>query len=213
MKVYHYAKLSDLSSIKPIDTKEKRNIGLKSTYRIGEIGATFALLEPLPKSWTENPHFKNIFSILKRNIGKVLLEIETDGQDAFVIDRGHMEGFLYSGQHNEGTPEEYLHETKKEAEKQYIESKIPLAEYIQKSEKLNYSLPEVIITKPISVDKINISKQQPLLNKDLRELEKSKKNPKATEVHKWLKNAIRTIKENPALAEIIGEERLAELDS
>lgn len=75
-----------------------------------------------------------------------------------------MEGFLYK--EKDGIPKKYLHESRKKSERAYMASKIPMLDYLE-SKGGEYSLPEVIITEHIPLERVTISKQQPLLEADL----------------------------------------------
>jgi hypothetical protein len=127
----------------------------------------FALLSPLPSSWVNNPHFKGIWNYLKRNIGSLLYEIDTDPEhdQVFVVDRGHVEGYLY--RHLLNTPERYCYSDKRSAERQYMLSKTPLKDYLQKQTEFNYSLPDVIFPENVPLDRVSISTQQSLLEEQL----------------------------------------------
>lgn len=179
MKVYHYARVDEWENIQRggswAGADEPGLIGLS---RIGQVNpdafdttAIFCFTEPLPKEWMNNPHFQEIWAQLKKHAGKLLLEIEIDeSTEAFVIDRGHMEGFFYVSK--EGLPEKYLFPTREEAEREYIKSKISLKEYMERKDELNFSLPEVIITKHVPLPQIKISDRQPLLEEELLFLKK-----------------------------------------
>jgi hypothetical protein len=62
----------------------------------------------------------------------------------------------------------YLHKTINEGERVYMESRIPLKEYLSKKEIFNFSLPEIIFHESIPVDKIHISNEQPFLEEELK---------------------------------------------
>lgn len=130
--------------------------------------AVFALLDPMPNTWVHNPHFIQIWGHLKRHVGRLLLEIDIDPKKdpVFVVDRGHVEGHLYK--EKEGIPEKYLHGSLAEAEEAYMKSRITLRDYLNHSERLAYSLPEVIITEQVPLEKIKISKEQPFIDEDLK---------------------------------------------
>lgn len=135
MKVFHYTKLEHYQDIVRGSYKSKNKPGLGSSHRMGhkymeawETSAVFALLEPSPANWMQNPYFKDIFNYL--DLGPLLLEIETDPKkdNAFVVDRGHVEGFLYEDK--TGIPKKYLHPSLSTAERAYMQSKIPLRDYL-----------------------------------------------------------------------------------
>ena len=127
--------------------------------------AIFALQEPLPNTWIHNTDFIEIWSYFKQHVWRILLEIDIDldRDHVYILDRGHMEGFLY--EEKEGIPEKYLHGSRLESERAYMQSKKSLKEYLNSDSW--YSLPEVIITGHVPIGKIKISAQQPLLEADL----------------------------------------------
>jgi hypothetical protein len=84
-----------------------------------------------------------------------------------VVDRGHIEGQLY-----EKVKEivgRYHHENKEEAEKAYLTSLISLKEYLEKQSELNYSLPEVVFTEDIPLERVRVSEIQPNFEDEIRE--------------------------------------------
>jgi hypothetical protein len=174
MKVYHYARTEDWNRIKNGSYKSDNLPGLGASKSVGkhddeafDTRAVFALLEPLPREWVSNEHFKLTWESLKSDLsGRVLLEIEVDDRmPAFVIDCGMREGVLYEDK--TGIPGEYLFENRKAAERAYIGNKVPLQEYVKNPEKYKFSLPEVIITAHVPFENIRISEQQPLLEEYL----------------------------------------------
>lgn len=177
MKVYHYCKIDSWEDIKNggawIGADEPgliplRRVGMKHPDAFDTL-AVFCLLEPLPKEWTNNPHFKEIWDHLKRNIGQLLIEIEVDkNTKAFVIDRAKMQGFLEEDKN--GVPSQFLFPSREDAEREYVESKISLEEYLKRKDELNFSLPEVIITERVPLLKIRISDEQPVIEERLKEL-------------------------------------------
>lgn len=180
MKVYHYARTEDWNRIKKGSYKSDNLPGLGANKRVGkhddeafDTCAVFALLEPLPREWVSNEHFKLTWETLKSDLyGRVLLEIEVDDtMPVFVIDRGTIEGVLYEDK--TGIPGEYLFENRKDAERAYIGNKVPLQEYVKNPEKYKFSLPEVIITAHVPFENIRISEQQPLLEEYLHHYKKS----------------------------------------
>ncbi|OGY85666.1 MAG: hypothetical protein A2233_05630 [Candidatus Kerfeldbacteria bacterium RIFOXYA2_FULL_38_24] len=176
MKVYHYSHLSNWQNIQRGSWKSDNKPGLGAYRRIGQddmeacnTKAVFALLEPLPDNWINNEHFKGVWDYFRYDIGTLLLEIEIDPEkdQIFMADRGHVEGVLYY-EDKEGIPEKYLHPSRREGERSYMESKIPLKDYLEKAKDLRYSMPEVIITEDVPLEKIRISEQQPLIEDELR---------------------------------------------
>lgn len=174
MIIYHYTKMDNWNEIKKGSYKSKHKPGLGASRRMGSVnreafntGATFALLEPMPGSWVNNREFNITWDILVDVIGEMLLEVEVypNKDKAFVVDYGHMDGFQY--EHKEGIQKKYLHKTRSEAEKHYIKSKIPIDKYLLIKDRLNYSLPMVVILEDTPIERIKISKHQPLLEKRL----------------------------------------------
>lgn len=175
MKVFHYADHLKWRDIKKGSWRSNYKPGLGAILRLGsddgeawDTTAVFALLEPKPECWTSNPYFKNIWNYLRKNIGKLLLEIDIDSvkdSNVFVVDRGHPEGFLYGDK--SGIPAKYLHKSRQDAERQYVLGKIPLHEYLEQRQELDFALPEVIITDDVPLEKISIAADQPLLEESL----------------------------------------------
>lgn len=136
MRVFHYTHIDKWEDIETGSWENKNTPGLATGNRIGQTyieaynsSAVFALLEAIPNTWTDNPHFRHSWSSLKRHVGKLLLEIDIDSEKdpVFVIDRAHVEGYIYRD--IPGIPEKYLHPSLEEAEKAYLKSKIPLHDY------------------------------------------------------------------------------------
>lgn len=174
MKVYHYARLGDWKEIKRGSYRSEDKPGLAARHRMGqahmpawELGAAFALLEPTPKDWVNNPNFKQTWDYLKRDVGELLLEIEIDPNldEAYVVDRGYVEGRLYGDEVE--IPNKYKIDQKKEAEQAYVESKVTMKEYLERKDELNFSLPEVVFHKVVPIEKISISHYQPVLEESL----------------------------------------------
>jgi hypothetical protein len=175
MNVYHYARARDWKEIKKGSYRSGGLPGLGARHRVGtedvdawNTGAVFCFLDPIPPEWVHNEHFKLTWDAIKHDIGgRMLLEINLpdDDSNSFVIDRGLAESPLYKDKST--IPEQYIFTNRREAESAYLRSKIPLKEYLEKREQFNFSLPEVIITEHVSLDKIKISDKQPLLDEDL----------------------------------------------
>ncbi len=176
MKVYHYSHFDYWRDIKRGSWKSKDKPGLGAHRRMGredmeawKTGAVFALLEPLPDNWVKNKDFREIWDYLRNDMGTLLLELDVDPEKdkVFVVDRGHIEGFLYDDK--KGIPERYLHSTRKEGERAYMESKVSLKDYLSRAEEFGYSMPEIIISEDVPLERITISEQQPLLEEELKE--------------------------------------------
>ena len=177
MMLYHYSHLKDQIGIQEGSWKSSGKPGLGATLRLGttypparDFSAVFCHLSPLPKSWISNSEFPGIWQHFRSDMGTVLLEIYVDenkDSEIFVVDRGHVEGFLFINK--ERVPQRYLHQTREEAEKAYFDSRIPLRDYLAKSGEIGFSLPEVVIEHDVPLEQIRISSEQPLLEKNIRE--------------------------------------------
>lgn len=177
MKIYHYTKLENWQDIKEGSYQSKDRPGLGAIKQMGkydpeafETGAIWALLKPEPENWTSNKDFPEIWQWLKNDIGRLLLEIEIDldKDPVFVVDWGHREGFLRKDLPNK-IPEKYYHQSVQEAERAYMASKISLKEYLERQKELAYSLPEIVVTDYIPLERIKVSDQQHLLEEKLNE--------------------------------------------
>ena len=135
MIIYHYADIEIWRKIINEPHHHHRQTGLKRKKRIkgSTTNAIFAFLEPVPENWKNNQHFQDILEHLKGDMGELLLEIDVnlENDNIFVIDRGHVEGFLYDV-NRKNIPNKYLHDSRKEADRAYLASKIPLKEYLEK---------------------------------------------------------------------------------
>jgi hypothetical protein len=185
IKVFHYTDFSKLGSVLGDFVEPGRQPGLELGTAIGRVSypaastrAVYCLLEPTPDNWVSNPNFPVTWRNLVRNIGimdygKWLLEVGVNFQRDRVLvgDRGHFEGVLCSEEDETAvnTPTQYRHPGLKVAEQAFMTSLIPLADYLDKSDKgaVSYSLPEVLIMDPVPVERIKISEQQPLIEEDL----------------------------------------------
>jgi hypothetical protein len=175
MKVYHYTSFSKIGDI--LGKRIGETSGLKPRRRIGLFSpsldnprATFGLLEPTPDNWVNNPHFPATWRTLVHDLtvmghGALLLEadVESKKDRAFVGERAHLEGILYS--EKGGIPSEFIHEEKSQAEKAFMDSLVPTDEYV--AGEMGYSLPEVVILNTVPLEKIIVSSQQPLIEEDL----------------------------------------------
>lgn len=129
----------------------------------------FALLQPVPKEWTNNPSFTNVWSLFKLHVGKLLLDIEINPQEEgiYVGDWGYKEAkrnfFKTVGQ----IPTKYNIDSIA-ASLLYGSSFIPLNDFLKRKGELNYALPEVVMTKRIPLERVRISVSQPLLEERLR---------------------------------------------
>ena len=177
MIVYHYTSSRNWGDIKSANNL-KKFAGLRRKGRLGqdylpawEFGAIFALSEARPESWVHNPDFPRTWDYLMTDCGSLLLEVEVDDQaeTSLVVDRAHMEGFLYLQEGME-VPERYRHTDPIEAEKAYLESKVPLRDWLVYKDALDYSLPEILLTELVPLDRIRIPVTQEELELDLAEI-------------------------------------------
>ncbi len=171
MKVFHYAKLDSWNGIVEGSYKSDHRPGLGAVQNLTKnlpTRAVFGLLEPLPPEWVNNQDFQNIWRALRLKMGTMLLEIDVDSKTdpVYVIDNAHISGFLLRNE--ERIPSRYLHTTLHEAETEYVDSMLPIEEFLERKAELCYSLPEVIITDNIPFEKISVSEQQPLLEDSLK---------------------------------------------
>lgn len=176
MKVFHYTTFGDIGGI--LGKRRGDPAGLEPRTRIDSLlpelkstWASFALLEPAPESWVNNPYFQNIWKILSSNLqildyGALLLELDVDikNDQVFVGDRAHIEGYLYTDK--TGIPAKFLHGSHTAASEAFAQSITPLDAYL-KGESEGFSLPEVIITNPIPLERITVSSRQPLIEVEL----------------------------------------------
>lgn len=173
MKIYHYTHENYWPSI-----KGGLHEGLQANHRMGveyqqarDTPASRGLLAPLPASWTNNPILGDMMSLLRNDIGNILIEIDTKGYPGkiFVADRTHMQVFLNEIQ---GVPSQYIHGTREDAEKAYVDSLVDINEYTVKGY-IGYNLPEVIIPDTVPPNYLAISKMQPLLKEELDRINRS----------------------------------------
>jgi hypothetical protein len=98
-------------------------------------------------------------------------------KSVFVLDQAHLRGGDYdpSGHLVEGSflpkyPRKYYHTTFQEAERAYMDSKVPLQTYLEKEKQLGYSLPEVIFMEDVPLDRVHVADKQPKLAEELDSL-------------------------------------------
>ena len=122
-------------------------------------GVIEGLLEPEPKSWTENPEFPNFWGYLMHDICKrkevILLRFELQPKDlAFVVDRAYVERELYRQGKGRGKP------TKRSmslACRRYWESRVRADKY-----EGGYSAPQLAIWTPIALDRLEVVWRKPV---------------------------------------------------
>lgn len=176
MKLYHYTHLENWNKIKYGHVSYKNyseaNLQTKTLlardYLPARIKVLSALLEPQPEQWLDS-EFTNIWTDLKSHVGLLLLEIEPDLNTTYILDRARLQAYFDRNidQIYSKLPEEFHVEDRETAERKMFETMIPLHYYLQDPEAYGYLLPEVAITQPISLDRISVSKQQPLLEEEL----------------------------------------------
>lgn len=199
MKVYHYTSRYDLPSI----LRSRKfipggNPSLPERYLLPkgiQLTGIFALIEPLPKQWVNpNPPFTNVLDVLVEDRGRDLLtEIETEGLNVYVFDFAHMfvpRGMVMYGpdtipqkyripsevlgpnNENLNSPKTAMRVLDFQRER-YLASAVPLEEYMQRRDELNYAMPEVFIMSDrllSSEGRFEISEQQPLLERKLSKI-------------------------------------------
>jgi hypothetical protein len=198
IKIYHYAKPSHWNDI--VDDvphlgiipglSPKRSIGSKDA-EAWQTRAIFGLLKPNPDNWINNPYFRRSWQDLKNGLGALLLEMKVDPEDNSVSvgDRGHIEAAFYRDEDKNGIPTKYLHDTLQTGERAYMLSRVPLYHYLIHADSLNFSLPEVTITRTIPLEEVFVSMQQPLLEERLTQY------PATGQLHKDLLSFIDRIDE------------------
>lgn len=177
MKLYHYTNIGAWERIKEGPYKSDSIPGLWANKRLWRVydeafarTAVFMLLEPEPATWIQNKHFPEVWSKLKRETWSLLLEIEPEDISWYsIIDWWHMEGHHsmnpeYLRRKGWNIPLRYQKEDREVAEKAYINSEVPLREYLEnKSLQHYYSVPEVITSNVVPLSEVSISKFQPKL--------------------------------------------------
>lgn len=164
MKVWHYSQVLEWGSQKGVNSRE-RGIGLspRLNRRLGQ-RAIFALFDPLPKKWIENPVFPQAWQLLLEHIGHLLLEIDVDPQRdrVFVTDAGYYVAADYT-LNREIAPKKYQR-WYPELIGSYQSSMVPLATYQQRRTRLSYALPEVVFLEDLPLERVHVSQEQPLIN-------------------------------------------------
>jgi len=183
-KVYHYTSLPNAGMILGNCRQPgyrpglEPHLGVKSTPPLEITRASFALLEPVPKSWTNNLFFPGVWNFLKERINAegpapILLEVSIDTQSnkVFVADWAHMEAASKAALYSSplAIPSRYSHTNIQEAKQAYINSMIPIDEYLQGKMhgEVTHSIPEVLILEHLSRENIHVSTIQPLLEENL----------------------------------------------
>lgn len=169
MEVFHYTHDYNWRCI-----KSDKDLGVEGEMK-GPLGWTFALLEPEPQAWINNPQFPNLWENLMKRCGRitfpgevvytdrlVLLAIVVDvnNPNIFVGDRGIWE----IAERDLGSDIAQT-ELGQQAQDSYYGSRVPLTEYLDRKEKLGYLLPEVQIGEPIPLTRVRHNNYQPALER------------------------------------------------
>ncbi|MDP3733755.1 MAG: hypothetical protein Q8R37_00870 [Nanoarchaeota archaeon] len=165
---YHYSNPQAYKSMQ--DGTNYRKVGLIPIKRFIRLdygfglpdeahdGVVEGLLEPEPKSWTENPEFPYLWRSLIHDICKeseiMLLSFELKQEDkAYIVERAHIDRELYREAKNQGRS---TSELMKKAFKQYWESRIPVFEYDG-----SYSIPQLSIWSKIEFNRLKVEWVKP----------------------------------------------------
>lgn len=172
MKVYHYRKLDRWKEEKA-KLQLYPHLGL-TTYANSVVHGQrviFGLIEPTPKKWVNSTDFPGVWSNLTFNTGRLLLELDVNPtQDGvFVLDQGHMRT-VQNGAYLDTSPLRYHHKSDDDAARAYINSRIPIEEYLNQRDELEYSLPEVVIWGNVVLGNVRESPSQPVLEELLEKL-------------------------------------------
>jgi hypothetical protein len=173
MKLYHYTHPSKCLEILRGESPGLNPVSVVSSAEGRELYGSFALLEPQPDNWINNAYFPDFWNRLINHMGQILLEVDVNpsSDGVIVIDRGHMVKFnssLPGGSVTSNVPQQFDHETLEQALDAYVQSGIPILDYLQKSGDSPYVLSEAAITRPIFSKRIHVSGTQPLLEDELR---------------------------------------------
>lgn len=173
MKLYHYTHPRKCVEILRGESSGLNPISVVSSLEGNELYGSFALLEPQPDNWVNNKYFPDFWDRLKSHMGQILLEIGINPSEdgVIIVDRGHMVKFnssLPGGSVTSNVPQQFDHDTLEKAMEAYVQSGIPILNYLEKSGDSPYVLPEAVITRPISSKRIYVSQTQPLLEDELQ---------------------------------------------
>jgi len=175
--VYHYTDFLNWHNIKS-GALNSYNPGLAACRRVGRVYepaksvlGVWALDSQDPPTWVENNDFPHIWNELRRVTGNLLLEVDVDKDDdgVFVLDWAHREGevIMRDLEKNPNAtfdypipPSRYQHESRLSSEIAYWEGRVTLREYMDRRKSLCFSLPEVVITHQVPLDRIRISEYQ-----------------------------------------------------
>jgi len=121
-------------------------------------GVIEGLLEPEPRSWTRNDAFPHFWRYLMHDICRtnevVLLRFELRPEDeAYVVDRAHIERELYRESMGRGTS---TPATRSRACRNYWNSRVPVYAYDG-----NYAAPQLAIWSGIAYDRLEVVWKKP----------------------------------------------------
>lgn len=171
MEVYHYTKLENWHRISN-GSMYGDEPGFKPTQLLSphtengrNIRCSFSLLEPEPEQWTRNNEYPHIWTDLMAKTGELLLEVDVSGclDDTYVVDFEPREAFARRQRRGEEVDESMA----LDAEKRYVESMVPLQDYLEEEQELNYQLPEAIVTERLPMKAVKVSDQQPKIERKL----------------------------------------------
>ena len=206
MKLYHYTHPSKCIEILRGESPGLNPVSVISSLKGNELYGSFTLLESLPENWVNNAYFPDFWNKLKLHMGQILLEVDVNPKSdgAIIIDRGHMVKFnssLPEGSFTLNVPQQFNHNTLEQAVEAYVQSGIPLLNYLERSKDFLHVLPEAIITKPVSSKRIIISRTQPLLEEELQDggLQIGDEPPKDILIEDRIKIARAYVKKIPEL--------------
>ena len=206
MKLYHYSHPKKCVEILRGKSQGLNPISVCGSVNGNELYGSFALLEPQPDNWVNNAYFPDFWGMLKIHMGQILLEVDTNpiSDGVLVVDRGHMVKFnssLPGVNVTSNVPLQFDHDTLEQAMVAYVQSGIPILDYLEKSGDSLYVLPEAVITKPVFSKRILVSKTQPLLEEELKTggLQIGDEPPEDRPIEVRIRNAGFYVKEIPEL--------------
>ena len=170
MKVFHYTKGELWDEVMHGSYRTNYAPGLaQSPVAIlfpDELRGVFALLESEPRAWKENKLFPHTWDYLLHDVGRVLLEIEVneDSPDTLVLERAHADGYKFGRIPGVAIPSAFRHQTLAEAERAYLESKVPFSVYRELTSAQKYCLPEVLLVGDVPIKQVRVSLHQPRMD-------------------------------------------------
>ena len=163
MKLYHYQSLDKYDEVKHSGLKTVP-IGMRYKPATEQYGV-FCLDAPEPEAWTRTAESRDLFQKLLNRTGELLLEIEVDDLDSvYVLDwmkvqRQAIEALLSDN------PENAWLKLRSKGEKEYLDSKLPMADFI--TDRSSAELPEFVIFNNVPAEKISVSSEQPAIRAKL----------------------------------------------